>query len=102
VLLTIPIMPSNLQLISLSRPTKEFSKLWITSEAHKLIMEINSKLLKGRYLKSKETIISSCHLKHPLINSLKIKSLLDSSPNSNPNSLNKFNNRPNLKLRWIL
>jgi hypothetical protein len=27
VLLTIPIMPSNLQLISLSRPTKEFSKL---------------------------------------------------------------------------
>lgn len=98
VLLMIPIMPSNLQPISLSRPTKEYSKLWITSAAHKLIMEINSKLLKGRYLKSKETTISSCHLKLPLTNSLKIKSLLDSSPYS----LNKFNNRPNLKLRWIL
>jgi hypothetical protein len=95
-------LPSNHLAISLSRLTKEFSKLWITSVAHRLIMEINSKLLKVRSHKSKETITSNYHLRFPLSNSnLKSKSLPDSSPNSNPNSLNKFNNSPNHRLRWI-
>ena len=100
------IMPSSSQAISPSRLTKEFSKLWITSETHILIMEINSKLLKARFLKSKEAILSNRQHKLPLSssnsNTLNYKSLLDSSPNNNPNSLNKFNNRPNSNLRWTL
>ena len=100
------IMPSSSQAISPSRLTKEFSKLWITSETHILIMEINNKLLKARFLKSKEAILSCRQHKFPLSNSnnntLNYKSLLDSSPNNNPNSLNKFNNRPNSNLRWTL
>lgn len=65
-------------------------------------MEINSKLLKVRFLKSKETIISSYRLKFPLTNTLKIKSQQDSSPNSNPYSLSQSNNRANLRLRLTL